>query len=636
MFDGFFRVAVGTPKLQVADCAGNVDSVKRIMKLACQAGAKVLVLPELCITAYTCGDLFFQDALQIGALNALKSAVQASKSSDMLTFVGVPLAVGTGLYDCAVAIQGGKILGVCPKQNIDNYPPAMERRYFTPGKKTPRQISLLDSTVPFGANLLFVCEEMPDVRIGVEFGSDLFHPCPPSVSHALAGATVIANLSADAEYAGRADRRKLMMRAQSANLLCAYLFANAGVGESTTDLVYGGRDMILENGKILASTKRYDVGFVTTDIDIAYLAGQRRAIEAFAQSDEAYTLIPFHVKMESLTLDRFVDPSPFVPADALTREKRWKEILDIQVNALIKRLEHVGVKTVLLGLSGGLDSTLALIVCARAFETLGYAPDGVVAVTMPCFGTTDRTYQNAVKLADGFNAKLMEIDIKQSVEIHLKDIGQPEGVHDVTYENAQARERTQVLMDLGNRLGGLVVGTGDLSELALGWATYNGDHMSMYGVNAGVPKTLVRHLVGYAAQQAGQGALGDALRDVLDTPVSPELLPPTNGVISQSTEEIVGPYELHDFFLYHIVRRKESPQKVNRLAKIAFDDVYSASEIEKWLMVFIKRFFAQQFKRSCLPDGPKVGSVGFSPRGDFSMPSDVNGQLWRKILENDA
>ncbi|MEG1605689.1 MAG: NAD(+) synthase [Clostridia bacterium] len=632
MQDGFVRVAVGTPAIVVADCEHNGKKIVELMREACAMKAKVLTLPELCVTGYTAGDLFFQRALQSAALEALVALVAASRGMDMLTVVGLPLVVEGRMYNCAAVIQDGRVLGVVPKRNLPNYGEFYELRHFTPGEAAVREISLLGEATPFGGDILFCCEQMPEFQLAVELCEDLWVPQPPSIDHALSGATVIANPSASDEVVGKAAYREMLLKSQSARLLCGYLYADAGAGESSTDLVFSGHNLIAENGAILSASERYECGLITSDLDIQFLVSERTRMNTFGTPSRVHAVVPFQVKMESLEINRYVDPAPFVPFDERVRARRCEEILLIQASGLATRLKHIGCKTAIVGVSGGLDSTLALVVAARAFEQLNLDKRGLVAITMPCFGTTKRTHDNARLLAEGFHAKLIEVDITKAVTQHFLDIDQAIDNHDVTFENAQARERTQVLMDYANKVGGIVVGTGDLSELALGWATYNGDHMSMYGVNAGVPKTLVKHLVAYAADRAPEGALKRALEDVLETPVSPELLPPKDGVISQVTEELVGPYCLHDFFLYHMLRRMEAPGKIKRLAYIAFEDAYDAPTIDKWLDVFLKRFFSQQFKRSCLPDGPKVGSVTLSPRGDWRMPSDASSQIWRKML----
>jgi NAD+ synthase (glutamine-hydrolysing) len=532
------------------------------------------------------------------------------------------------LYNVAAVVKDGRVLGVVPKRNPPNYGEFYELRHFIPGPRQARPLRLLGRDVPFGGDLIFACEDMPEFKVGIEVCEDLWVPDPPSTGHALAGATVLCNPTASDETIGKTAYRELLLKCQSARLVAAYLYADAGAGESSTDMVYAGHNLIAENGVILVQSEMYRPGLTTAEIDLQYLVSERIRMNTFGAREDTHVKVPFVTAVCETKLTRFVDPAPFVPSGRVERDKRCEQILAIQVNGLMQRLRHIGCKSAVVGISGGLDSTLALIVTARAFKALDLPLDGLVAVTMPCFGTTERTHANAVKLAAGFGAKLIEVDITASVRKHLEDIGHDEAKLDVTYENAQARERTQVLMDLSNKLNGIVIGTGDLSELALGWATYNGDHMSMYGVNMSVPKTLVRHLVQYAADCAESAALSEALRDVLDTPVSPELLPPVDGVISQRTEDIVGPYELHDFFLYHLLRRMASPSKILRLATIAFRGTYDDATIQKWLRVFLKRFFQNQFKRSCIPDGPKVGSVTLSPRGDWRMPSDADSSLW--------
>ena len=632
MRDGFLLVAVGTPAIRVGDTEGNKNSAIQLMRGAAEAGAKVLTLPELCLTGYTSGDLFLQKTLREGALEALKGLVEFSRDLDLLTVVGLPIEADNHLYNVAAVVKDGRILGVVPKRNPPNYSEFYELRHFAPGPRQLRPLRVLGTDVPFGGDMLFVCEDMPDFKVGVEVCEDLWVPDAPSVGHALAGATVLCNPSASDETIGKAAYRELLLKSQSARLVAAYLYADAGNGESSTDMVYAGHNLIAENGAILARSAMYETGLTMADVDVQYLASERLRMNTFGARENTHVKVPFVTAMRETRIRRFIDPAPFVPSDRAERDQRCEQILAIQVNGLMQRLRHIGCKSAVVGVSGGLDSTLALIVAARAFKKLGLPLDGLAAVTMPCFGTTQRTHMNALKLSKGFGAKLIEVDITRSVRQHLEDIGHDESVHDVTYENAQARERTQVLMDLSNKLGGIVIGTGDLSELALGWATYNGDHMSMYGVNMSVPKTLVRHLVSYAADHAESEELSDALRDVLDTPVSPELLPPVDGEISQKSEDIVGPYELHDFFLYHLVRRMAKPSKILRLATLAFQDTYDEETIEKWLRVFLKRFFQNQFKRSCIPDGPKVGSVTLSPRGDWRMPSDADSDLWLRSL----
>ena len=629
MKDGFIKVAGASPPLRVADCAYNRQQILLFMEKAKDLGVNLLVLPELALTGYTCGDLFGQDTLLAGALDALEVITAATQGSSLVLVVGLPLEVKGRLYNCAAVLQGGKVLGVVPKRNIPGYGEFYETRNFTPGPGTVQDCRIGERWVPFGGDMIFRCLQLPDFCLGVEICEDLWVPQPPSARLAAAGATVIANLSASNETIGKDEYRELLVKSVSARLLCGYVYASAGEGESTQDLVFGGHNLIAENGTILAQVKRFTCETLYGDIDVWKLLADRRRMGTFGKEPEAaYVKVPFRLEVAETDLQRSFPALPFVPGDAEKRRKRCEEILSIQSYGLKKRYEHTGAKTAVLGISGGLDSTLALLVTVRTFDMLGLDRGAIVAGTMPCFGTTDRTYENACLLARTLGATLEEVDIKEAVTVHFGDIGQDMDCHDVTYENGQARERTQVLMDIANRVGGLVIGTGDMSELALGWATYNGDHMSMYGVNAGVPKTLVRHLVQYYADTCDDKALADVLLDVLDTPVSPELLPPVDGTISQRTEDLVGPYELHDFFLYYMLRCGYSPAKVYRVAKLAFQGLYEDGTILKWLKTFYRRFFAQQFKRSCLPDGPKVGSVALSPRGDLRMPSDASGRLW--------
>ena len=673
MRDGFIQVAALTPAVRVADVDYNVMACAQAVREACPrvgeagAGAQVAVLPELAITAYTCEDLFWQDALLNAAEDGLAQLAAATADVDALVLVGVPVRVAAKLYNCAAMLCRGELLGLVPKLNIPTYGEFYEGRRFSAG---PTDVTLVSfagqDEVPFGAAQLFECESMPGLVVSAEICEDLWVPNPPSTSAALAGATLVCNLSASNELVGKADYRSGLVGSTSARLVCAYAYASAGWGESTQDVVYGGHCLVAENGRMLAQAKPLDdeelvlagdtpahSGAVAV-VDLDLIAADRRRMSTY-QTDPAaagyvVSLFPLDER-ETPLVSRFVDPHPFVPADPARRAERCESIFAIQAHGLAKRLSHTHSKCAVVGVSGGLDSTLALLVCARAFDLLGLERAGIIAVTMPGFGTTERTYGNATAMAQALGCELREVSIAAAVRQHFADIGHDEADHSVTYENAQARERTQILMDVANREGGLVVGTGDLSELALGWATYNADHMSMYGVNAGVPKTLVRHLVRYVADEARateDDALADVLMDVLDTPVSPELLPATgDGKISQKTEDLVGPYELHDFFLYNVLRCGFEPAKVYRLALEAFggnyatgadaDDTavgtYDAETILKWLRKFYWRFFSQQFKRSCLPDGPKVGSVAVSPRGDLRMPSDAVCTLWQKQLD---
>ena len=632
MKNGFVKVAAVTPKIKVADTCHNGEAIRRQMRETAQAGAKVVVFPELCITGYTCGDLFWQDTLLEAAKKELLLIAKESENYDAIFFVGLPLEVGGKLYNTAAAVSGGRVLGIVPKSYLPNYNEFYEMRHFTSGMDLCEEISLGDCIVPVDTDLIFLCENMPKLKIAVEICEDLWVPNPPSIRHAIAGATVIVNLSASDEVTGKADYRTSLVSGQSARLICGYIYASAGDGESTQDVVYSGHNIISENGYILAMSKRFSNEVIYSEIDVERLCADRRRMTTF-ESENAYTKIAFRLNVTECELTRKIDRTPFVPNNKEERFKRCEEILTIQAMGLKKRLEHTNSACAVIGISGGLDSTLALLVTVRAFDFLGQDHSRILAVTMPGFGTTDRTYDNAVNLVKSLGATLLEVDIKDAVNTHFRDIGHDANVHDVTYENSQARERTQILMDIANKNGGMVVGTGDLSELALGWATYNGDHMSMYAVNASIPKTLVRHLVRFYADTCGEEARTAVLYDVLDTPVSPELLPPENGQISQKTEDIVGPYELHDFFLYHMLRQSFSPSKIYRLAKLAFAGIYEPDYILKWEKTFYRRFFAQQFKRSCLPDGPKVGTVAVSPRGDLRMPSDACGRIWLDELE---
>lgn len=634
MKHGFIKAAAVTPKIRVADTEYNARAVCEKLEEAYGHGAKIIVFPELCLTGYTCGDLFLQSVLLAEAQKALLQVREATQGKDALVFVGLPLEKSGKLYNVAAVLQDGAILGFVPKANIPSYNEFYEGRHFTPGNESAECVYFDGKAVPFGCKILFRCSNMQDLVVGCEICEDLWVANPTGTDHALAGATVLVNLSASNEVVGKDEYRELLVKSASARLLCAYVYASAGEGESTQDLVFGGHNLIAENGTILAQVKNFTPECVYGDVDVQRLSGERRRMSTFPERENlSYHEVEFALRQEETKLERIFNPYPFVPSDEATKARRCEEILSIQSYGLKKRYEHTGLKAAALGISGGLDSTLALLVTVKTFDMLKLDRKGILAVTMPCFGTTDRTYDNACKLANTLGVTLKEVDIKESVTLHFKDIGQDMDKHDVTYENGQARERTQVLMDMANQANALVIGTGDMSELALGWATYNGDHMSMYGVNAGVPKTLVRHLVKYYADNCGNAELKTVLEDVLDTPVSPELLPPKEGVISQRTEELVGPYELHDFFLYYMLRMSFAPDKVYRLALQAFGGLYDEETILKWLKTFYRRFFAQQFKRSCLPDGPKVGSVAVSPRGDLRMPSDACAHIWLKQLE---
>ena len=634
MNQGFIRVAAATPRIRVADPAYNRMQMEELCREAAAGGVKVLVFPELCLTGYTCSDLFLQDPLLDAAKRELAELADMGKDLDLLVFVGLPWLRDGQLYNVMAAIKDGQILGLVPKTNIPNYSEFYEARHFHKGNRKPVMEAVVMKSgvtdyVPMGTDLLFACANMEGLVIGAEICEDVWVPDPPSNRHALAGATLIVNASASDENTGKDLYRRSLVENQSARLVCGYIYADAGEGESTTDLVFAGHNLICENGTLLRESERFTTGLITADLDLERLRNERRRMTTFGPLDsEGYQRVAFTVRKAPLSLERFVDPAPFVPGNKADRDRRCEEILLIQAMGLKKRLAHTGCKNAVVGISGGLDSTLALLVTARAFDLLSLERTCITAVTMPCFGTTDRTYTNACELTRILGANLKEVDIRAAVNQHFADIGHDPADHSVTYENSQARERTQVLMDIANKGGGMVIGTGDMSELALGWATYNGDHMSMYGVNASVPKTLVRHLVRYYAETCGNERLAAILYDILDTPVRPE-----EGKISQKTEDIVGPYELHDFFLYYILRFGYHPAKIYRLAKKAFDGVYGNETILKWLKTFYRRYFSQQFKRSCLPDGPKVGSVAVSPRGDLRMPSDACAGLWLSEVE---
>lgn len=641
MKDGFFRVAAATPKIKVADPIYNREHVCALIDEGEQKGAGLMVFPELVLTGYTCNDLFLQYPLLRSAKEQLAEIVRHTKGKDMLVFVGLPWVHGSKLYNVAAAICDGELLGLVTKTNLPNYSEFYEMRHYTPGMQTPVMTEWEDGEVPMGTDILFRMKGHPELVIGAEICEDVWVPNPPSIRHALAGATVIVNCSASDEVVGKDTYRRQLISGQSARLICGYIYANAGEGESTQDLVFGGHNIIAENGTVHGMSKRFRPETIYADMDLERLNAERRRTTTYPSADNSsYRVIDFSFQTDKMEqaqekkLLRYIDNRPFVPSDQSERSRRCEEIFTIQAMGLKKRLKHTGCGHVVLGISGGLDSTLALLVAARAFDMLGLPRNQIHAVTMPCFGTTDRTYKNACRMTQKLGASLTEVDIRKSVMQHFADIGHDPAVHDVTYENGQARERTQVLMDTANQVNGLVIGTGDMSELALGWATYNGDHMSMYGVNVSVPKTLVRHLVRYYADTCGEKELEEVLLDVLDTPVSPELLPPEDGVISQKTEDLVGPYELHDFFLYYVLRFGYMPSKIYRMALQAFQGEYDAEFIRKWINVFYRRFFAQQFKRSCLPDGPKVGSVAVSPRGDLRMPSDAARRIWMDDLEN--
>ena len=634
MKNGFVKVAAATPDIRVADVEFNTQNIINAMEEAQKNGAKILVFPELCVTGYTCSDLFDHSVLLKASRKALLEIAENTNDKDMLVFVGAPLEVNGKLYNVAAAMNQGEIIGFTTKTFLPNYGEFYEMRQFTPGPQTVREITFEGKKIPFGPQILFQAEGMEELVVAAEICEDVWSPVPPSIQAALEGATVIVNCSASDETIGKDTYRRALISGQSARLISGYIYANAGEGESTTDLVFGGHNIIAENGTILKESSRYVNEIVYSEIDLQRITGERRKNTTFQPLDEETLVrVPFTVEETKTFLTRIFPKKPFVPSDEQTRAQRCEEILTIQAMGLKKRLAHTNARTAVVGISGGLDSTLALLVTARAFDMLGRDKKDIIAVTMPCFGTTDRTYQNACEMSKKVGATLIEVPIADAVNVHFRDIGHDPEDHSVTYENCQARERTQVLMDIANKTWGMVIGTGDLSELALGWATYNGDHMSMYGVNASVPKTLVRHLVKYAADDTKDEALKNVLYDVLDTPVSPELLPPKDVDIDQKTEDLVGPYELHDFFLYFMLRFGYEPSKIFRIACMTFDGEYDKETIFKWLETFCRRFFSQQFKRSCLPDGPKVGTVALSPRGDWRMPSDACVAVWMKDLE---
>ena len=634
MKNGFVKVAAATPDIRVADVEFNTQNIINAMEEAQKNGAKILVFPELCVTGYTCSDLFDHSVLLKASRKALLEIAENTSDKDMLVFVGAPLEVNGKLYNVAAAMNQGEIIGFTTKTFLPNYGEFYEMRQFTPGPQTVREITFEGKKIPFGPQILFQAEGMEELVVAAEICEDVWSPIPPSIQAALEGATVIVNCSASDETIGKDTYRRALISGQSARLISGYIYANAGEGESTTDLVFGGHNIIAENGTILKESSRYVNEIIYSEIDLQRITGERRKNTTFQPLDEETLVrVPFTIEETKTFLTRTFPKKPFVPSDEQTRAQRCEEILTIQAMGLKKRLAHTNARTAVVGISGGLDSTLALLVTARAFDMLGRDKKDIIAVTMPCFGTTDRTYQNACEMSKKVGATLIEVPIADAVNVHFRDIGHDPEDHSVTYENCQARERTQVLMDIANKTWGMVIGTGDLSELALGWATYNGDHMSMYGVNASVPKTLVRHLVKYAADDTKDEALKNVLYDVLDTPVSPELLPPKDGDIAQKTEDLVGPYELHDFFLYFMLRFGYEPSKIFRIACMTFDGEYDKETIFKWLETFCRRFFSQQFKRSCLPDGPKVGTVALSPRGDWRMPSDACVAVWMRDLE---
>lgn len=633
---GYVKTAAVSLPVKVADCSYNskkiIESIRKY-----DNDVQYIVFPELCITGYTCADLFFQKSLQDSANEALADILHRTKYSSVVALVGMPVLKNGKLFNSAVVIQSGKVLGVVPKSYIPNYSEYYEKRWFASGKGLSCEIDIAGSTVPFGTDLIFTADGREESSFAVEICEDLWAAVPPSSGYSQAGAHIIFNLSASNDIVGKYEYRKKLIEQQSARSICGYVYVSASAGESTTDLVFGGHAIAAENGRILAESERFSFKghSIVTEIDTGLLSHDRSKNNVFDGVDtySNYRKVQYLLnEIEIKELNRYIDPHPFVPGDESKRKKRCREIFDIQSTGLAKRMKHTGIHKTVIGISGGLDSTLALMVAIKACKKLKLDSKNVIAVTMPGFGTTSRTYGNAVQLIKSLNAEFREIDITESCRHHFKSIGHDENVHDLTFENVQARERTRILFDIAGKERGLVVGTGDLSELALGWATYNGDHMSMYGVNGSVPKTLVRYLIDYAAEYESDKEISVILRDIMDTPVSPELLPPDNDEISQITEDIVGPYELHDFFLYNMIRCGFEPEKIKYLAEKAFNGKYNSDEIKEWLKLFIKRFFTQQFKRSCIPDGPKVGSVSLSPRGDWRMPSDSSYSDWLKNL----
>lgn len=631
---GFIILSAGVPEVSVAAPTKNAESICRLIDEAYEKNAAVLTLPELSVTGYTCSDLFFSDSLIKSAERAVESIIEHTKGKKMLVFVGVPVSAYGKLYNCAAVVSNGELLGLVPKTNIPNYSEFYELRHFTPAPETDSVVRFCGRDVKFGVHQIFSCAEMPSLRVSAEICEDMWVADALSTHHAMAGATVIVNLSASNETVCKDAYRKMLVTSASGKLICAYVYADAGVGESTTDIVFSGHSMIAQNGAVTAETLPFAGEYgksriITSVCDLMHLEHDRRRMNTVKpEYAEKYTVTEFSLDIKDTDITGIINPRPFIPGGREDKKAVCSRITDIQAAGLAKRIRASHAKGCVVALSGGLDSTLALLVTAKAFDMLGMSHKAITTVTMPCFGTTSRTRSNAEIMALELDTSFRCIDIKEAVDIHFRDIGHDPSDLSVVYENSQARERTQIIMDIANADGSLVIGTGDLSELALGWATYNGDHMSNYGVNAGVPKTLVRHIVSYFADEAEEGgkeSLARVLRDVLATPVSPELLPAKDGEIAQKTEDIVGPYDLHDFYLYHFMRWGETPDKIMREAEAAFADEFDSETIKKWLNIFLRRFYTQQFKRSALPDGPKVGSAALSPRGDWRMPSDADG-----------
>ena len=639
---GFVRVAAASPELRVADVSFNSKKIIELINEANKNHVEFIVFPELCITGYTCGDLFMKDTLIEGAKEALLKIAQATMGSSLVSVIGLPLIISGRLYNCAAVLQNGRILGIVPKTYLPNYNEFYEARWFTVADQLDeKEIDLGEEIVPVGTDLIFEARGKEELKFGIEICEDLWSLVPPSCYLAQAGAALLFNLSASSESVCKADFRRDLVKSQSSRCIAGYIYSSANCCESSTDLVFGGHLLIAENGNILKESERFyfENKLEIADIDLDRLSYNRRIIGPSRRKtgDRDYRVILFERANDICPdiLQRSINKNPFIPLNDEDRDERCMEILSMQTCGLIKRLIHSKIEKLVIGISGGLDSPLAFIVTIRAMKRLGLPVSNIHAITMPGFGTTDRTYDNAINLIKEYNATLKVVDIKEACLKHFEDIGHDKDVHDVTYENVQARERTQILMDYANKTGGLVIGTGDLSELALGWCTYNGDHISMYAVNTGIPKTLVRYIIQWYADNEADEAVGKILHDILDTPVSPELLPPSQtGQISQKTEDVLGPYEVHDFFLFYMQSWGAGPAKLLFLARQAFKGQYSPEQLKKWLVVFFKRFFSQQFKRSCMPDGPKVGTVSLSPRGDWKMPSDASVELWLAELES--
>lgn len=635
---GYVRVGAIVPKMEVANVDKNVEELIQQIKTASKMGVNIVVTPELSITGYSCADLFHQDILLEESLEGLKKIVEETKEEEIISIIGLPIRHENQLFNCAAVIEKGSILGLIPKTCIPSYAEFYEKRWFASSKKIQNHTyEIDDKEIPFGTNLLFQDKEDKDICFGIEICEDVWSPYPPSISHALHGATILFNLSASNEVIGKAEYRKNLLANTSAKTMSAYVYASSGLGESTTDLVFGGASMIFENGRQLKENERFtfENNITVADIDIKRIMNERSRNTSYMETvdSDVYQMIGIEVKDKIKELDRMYAKYPFVPKNEIKRSERCQEIINIQSSGLAKRLLHTHIEKCVIGISGGLDSTLAFLVILEAFKKLNLDTKNIIAVTMPGFGTTDRTYDNACKLVTSCKATLKEVSIKDACIGHMKDIQLDTADRSVTYENAQARERTQILMDIANKENALVIGTGDLSELALGWCTYNGDHMSMYAVNSSIPKTLVKYLVKWVADMSKNDILKSTIYDILDTPISPELLPPEKQEIKQKTEDTVGPYMLHDFFLYHFMRYGTSPEKIYLIAKKTFEDEYSEEEIKKWLIKFIQRFFTQQFKRSCMPDGPKVGTISVSPRGDLRLPSDAVSDIWIKKIK---